>query len=192
MTAERYYVRRPTGKVFGPFDKNAIQLMLKSNKLDANAEVSQDKNTWQSLSDVPDFAQHIRSAGAPGGTIMGMAAVTMEDLPGKVGANPGGFADLPRPASGADLPRPAASGAGFGDLPRPAGAPDLPRPASGAGLPRPPLRRQNGYNAGGKANRPRGKRTHAFQSAASVERTRLQPFPGRPGRHFRLGPWVSP
>ena len=30
---ERYYVKRPTGKVFGPFDQNAIRLMLKGNKL---------------------------------------------------------------------------------------------------------------------------------------------------------------
>ena len=45
MTAERYYVKRPTGKVFGPFDKNAIQLMLKSNKLGFDAQVSQDKES---------------------------------------------------------------------------------------------------------------------------------------------------
>ncbi len=137
MTAERYYVRRPTGKVFGPFDKNAIQLMLKSNKLDANAEVSRDKQTWQALADVPDFAQFARPAGTPGGTVMGMAAVTMDDLPRPVGG-----ADLPRPVSGTDLPRPT-SGAelprpiGGSDLPRPTSPPDLPRPTSGPGLPKP-------------------------------------------------------
>ncbi len=144
MSVERYYVKRPTGKIFGPFDKNAIQLMLKSNKLDANAEVSHDKISWMPLSDVPDFAQHIRAEGRPGGTIMGMTAVTMDDLPHPVSPSyvdlpqPSMGADLPRPVGGADLPRPVNNPGYIEDLPgRPSGHADLPRPATGASLPAP-------------------------------------------------------
>lgn len=141
MTAERYYVKRPTGKVFGPFDKNAIQLMLKSNKLGFDAQVSQDKESWQPLSAIPEFAQITGAAGGGGADLPRLAGPS--DLPRAVGG--GGGADLPRPVgAGADLPRPVGGGAdlprpvGAGaDLPRPAGPPDLPRPAGGSDLPRP-------------------------------------------------------
>ena len=145
MTAERYYVKRPTGKVFGPFDKNAIQLMLKSNKLGFDAQVSRDKEVWRALSEIPDFAH--MGADLPrssGGSDLPRPAGGGSDLP----RSSSGQAGLPRSAAGAPaLPRSAGGGSdlprsspGAADLPRPAGGSDLPRPAgaagSGADLPR--------------------------------------------------------
>lgn len=129
MTAERYYVRRPTGKVFGPFDKNAIQLMLKSDKLGFDAQVSKDKQNWQRIADIPEFAAAAPASSGPGGTMM---------------SGWGQGSDLPRPAGPSDLPRPA--GGGHMDLPRPSGGSDLPRPAGGMDLPR---------SAGGGSDLPR-------------------------------------
>ena len=42
---DRFSVKRSTGKVFGPFDRNAVQLMLKTGKLSGDAEISTDE--WQ-------------------------------------------------------------------------------------------------------------------------------------------------
>ena len=158
MTAERYYVRRPTGKVFGPFDKNAIQIMLKSNKLDAAAEVSRDKQAWFALSEVPDFAHFTRPASAPSGTMMGMAAIRPEDLP-RLSDPPelpravNRSAELPRPVQRAELPRPVGQRPELprstrgAELPRPVGgSAELPRSTQGAELPRP---------VGGSAELPR-------------------------------------
>ena len=112
---ERYYVKRPTGKVFGPFDENAIRLMLKGNKLGTEAQVSTDKESWKPISQVDAFAD------ALGNTTR--AGVSHEDLPGLRGSNlPRSAApDLPQ-SKGSNLPRPAGS-----NLPRPKGSvPDLP------------------------------------------------------------------
>jgi tetratricopeptide (TPR) repeat protein len=140
VTADRYYVKRPTGKVFGPFDRNAIQMMLKSNKLGLDAEVSTDKEQWQSLAEIPEFVQ------AAGGDLPRSSGGGVSDLPRSSGA---GFSDLPRPSGVSDLPRssgggvsdlPRSSGAGLSDLPRPSGGgfSDLPRPSGGlSDLPRP-------------------------------------------------------
>ena len=138
MTADRYYVKRPTGKVFGPFDKNAIQLMLNSNKLDADAQVSTDKERWIALTELPEFG------GAPAGGFMDLparpgAAAGLADLPARPGARAAD--DLPARVGGrlvamddhADLPaRPGAS-PGLSDLPSPTrgGMQDLPSPARG-------------------------------------------------------------
>ncbi len=139
MSAERYYVKRPTGKVFGPFDKNAILIMLKSNKLDADAEVSADKVAWLSLAQVPEFAPFARpSAPSSAGTMLGTGWAADASLPRR--ADGGG--ELPRPA-GLDLPRsasghpedlPRSSAGGLSHLPRAAERPrgddplnDLPR-----------------------------------------------------------------
>lgn len=140
MTAERYYVKRPTGKVFGPFDKNAIQLMLKSNKLDADAEISADKEQWIALTQIPEFAQAIRDAGLDLPSPAGARGPT--DLPSlPSAARQGGAFDLPSPVSASrgpsDLPSLPKSSGGFSDLPRPLGASqgfsDLPSPAGARG-----------------------------------------------------------
>lgn len=138
MQNERFYVKRPTGKVFGPFDRNAIQMMLKTNKLDPDAEVSLDKNTWESIQSVfPD------AAGKPNAraTMMGgwLPDEDGADLPAPKADLPAprtGPPDLPAPRSAPDLPAPKKSGPP--DLPAPrTGAPDLPRPKPPIDLPLP-------------------------------------------------------
>lgn len=116
MTAERYYVKRPTGKVFGPFDKNAISLMLKSNKLDLDSEISSDQEQWIALTQVPEFAQ---------------AAGKLTDLPSRPG--PSDLPSLPRPggAGPSDLPSLPKPGGFSNDLPKLSSPPNLPRSAQG-------------------------------------------------------------
>ncbi|RAL24956.1 hypothetical protein DL240_01735 [Lujinxingia litoralis] len=119
---ERYYVKRPSGKVFGPFDQNAIRLMLRGNKLGADAQVSTDKETWTPISNVAAFAED-----AGGNTTR--AGFAGQDLPVSASAPA-----LPAPRSAPDLPRPK-----LGDLPKPKLA-DLPRAkADVPALPRPKL-----------------------------------------------------
>ncbi len=128
MTAQRYYVKRPNGKVFGPFDPNAIRMMIKGNKLGTDAQLSVDKSSWSPIGHIPEFSDLGGASDLP--TPAGL------DLPRP---SPPGIPDLPRPASpgGMDLPR----SAGVSDLPRPAapGGMDLPRAAGPGGmdLPRP-------------------------------------------------------
>ncbi|TXD35317.1 tetratricopeptide repeat protein [Lujinxingia vulgaris] len=127
---ERYYVKRPTGKVFGPFDQNAIRLMLKGNKLGTDAQVSTDKESWTPISEVAAFADDA------GNTTR--AGLGVQDLPTSAGGpalpTPRNAPDLPRPKL-SDLPRPK-----LGDLPKPkSDAADLPAPRSAPDLPRPKL-----------------------------------------------------
>ncbi|QDG52451.1 tetratricopeptide repeat protein [Persicimonas caeni] len=153
---DRFFVKRPTGKVFGPFDKNAIRMMLEAGKLSGDAEVSADKESWQGLDEIPEFAEYASGGDDPGmnpgGTMLGGWASSVVDddepelpqarppqLPKAKGDGPG----LPAP-KGADLPKakdngpglPAPKGAG---LPKPKGdGPGLPKPKGGRpGLPKP-------------------------------------------------------
>lgn len=146
MSNDRFYVRRPTGKVFGPFDRNAIQMMLKSGKLGGDADVSTDKVSWEPVTAIPDFAEYATggaSGNNPKATMMGMGvdraapdlpmAKTQADLPAPRGAG----AELPAPrGAGAELPAPRGGGA---ELPAPrSGPPALPVPkGAGPGLPVP-------------------------------------------------------
>ncbi|MGM0557994.1 MAG: tetratricopeptide repeat protein [Myxococcota bacterium] len=126
---QRYFVKRPTGKVFGPFDKNAVQMMLKANKLDADAQLSTDKEDWKTLAEIPDFAKYAEvdvPADNPKGTVMGGW-----NSGGPMG---GGDSDLPKSADqGDNLPKSA--GDGGSNLPRPQGGgpPNLPKPKSSGG-----------------------------------------------------------
>ncbi len=152
---ERYYVKRPTGKVFGPFDGSAVEMMLKTGKLSSDAEVSTDKVTWAPLSSIPLFSKYAKSGPIPdlGGvdpksTMMGgwqkqnesgvpaIPGVQPTDLPAsaEAGLPVSAQAGLPASASaglpvsaGSDLPASAQPG-----LPVSAGS-NL--PASAPGLP---------------------------------------------------------
>ena len=146
IKGDRFYVKRATGKVFGPFDRNAVQLMLKTGKLGSDAEVSTDKQSWQSILEIPAFSQFVSDKPLPDfgdvenpkATMMGgwqQQAAPVGDLPAAKSA------DLPAARSAGDLPaakRPAAP-----DLPspkRPGGPPELPAlkaSTSSAGLPVP-------------------------------------------------------
>ena len=55
--AVRFYVRRRSGKVFGPFDQGVIAKMLGDGQLLGNEDVSNDQETWTPLGSVPGFAQ---------------------------------------------------------------------------------------------------------------------------------------
>jgi predicted Zn finger-like uncharacterized protein len=140
---EQYYVKRPTGKVFGPFDSSAIQMMLKTSKLAGDAEVSIDKLSWSPISSIPDFSEFVDASALPSfdnmdpkATMMGgwtqreanaaaAAAGKIPDLPGSTAG-----VDLPAPKSGIpDLPTPKSAASGkhaAAELPALRGAPELP------------------------------------------------------------------
>ena len=56
----RYYLRRRTGKVFGPFLVQAIASMLEQGKLEGDELVASDGETWVSMSSVPELRQYTR------------------------------------------------------------------------------------------------------------------------------------
>lgn len=142
VSKQRYYVKRATGKVFGPFEPNAISMMLKSNKLGGDAEISTDKESWESIASVPEFAANL-SGSTPKGTMMGGwdgssgASGGPPQLPTPKGGPPqlptpkGGPPSLPAPKGGAELP----ARAGGAELPAPSGGAELPAPSGGAELP---------------------------------------------------------
>src|SRR5690606_857455 len=55
-TATKYYVKRASGKVLGPFPTRVIQQMIRSKQVAPEAEVSADKVTFTPVSEHPDFA----------------------------------------------------------------------------------------------------------------------------------------
>lgn len=154
--SERYFVKRPTGKVFGPFDAAAVEMMLKADKLGPEAQVSVDKSKWSPIASIPDFARHIDFSDSdlpsfegmdPKATMMGgwtqrkasdagtpsLPGVKGDSLPQSKTAGPG----LPVSAR-PELPKPKS--AGSPSLPvskrKTSGPPDLPQSkTAGPGLP---------------------------------------------------------
>jgi len=112
--ADRFFVRRPGGNVIGPFDKDAIRLMVQADKISEDAELSPDKESWKPLSEHDDLI-----AGTGGTQDAGRPSV---NLPASA---TGEDADLPTPA---DDPsdEPATDQTPTGD------DPDLPAPADSA------------------------------------------------------------
>ncbi len=161
IKAEKLYVKRGTGKVFGPFDHNAIKMMLTSGKLGSDAAVSADKSSWEQLVDIPTFSQHIKEKPLPNmdvenprATQIGWTRDPGADLPAAKGGDDD--ADLPtskakppslpaakKPGAPPELPavKSSTSSAGLpvrkaSDLPLPKGSSGLPTP-KGGGLPTP-------------------------------------------------------
>lgn len=125
ISNERYYVKRPTGKVFGPFDSAAIQMMLKSKKLGVDAEASVDKSSWKPISSIPDFAQFISAEDRelPSFGDVDPKATMMGGWTQRKGVE-NGAPNLPTPGRGGQTEGPGVSG-------KPSGAPSLPVPKSG-------------------------------------------------------------
>ena len=46
---DEFFVKRYTGRVFGPFPVSSISKMLREGKLEGNEEISEDKESWRSL-----------------------------------------------------------------------------------------------------------------------------------------------
>ena len=86
----RFYVKRASGKVFGPFDKNAIRMMLKAEKIGPEAAVSTEKEDWTSVASVPAFADLIETSDSKGGTELGgfaAGSAKADETPGAVDFN---------------------------------------------------------------------------------------------------------
>jgi predicted Zn finger-like uncharacterized protein len=92
----RYYVRRSSGNVFGPFLEKAIISMLEQQKLEGSEEVSTDGNNWVLMSQVPALT----SASGSGARVSTGAPLVTPPPPG-----PSDLPDLPAPKAGA-RPRP--------------------------------------------------------------------------------------
>ncbi len=120
--AEKFFIQRQSGKVFGPFEKRLILQMLKAGKLTGEEGVSRDKSFWVPMATVPDFRDAVEGGGgdARGMTQMGTPASALHELPG-----------LGRPSS-AELPTPMGGGmwgssSGVAELPGlRGGEPELP------------------------------------------------------------------
>ena len=65
-SALRYYLRRKTGKVFGPFDQGIVVKMLQDGQLAGTEDLSADQVEWFPIGRVPAFREAIASlANAP-------------------------------------------------------------------------------------------------------------------------------
>src|SRR5690606_15093553 len=66
--AARYQIRRKSGKVFGPFDQDAVVKMLGEGQLLGNEDVSTDGENWTPIGAVGVFAEAIQKLmEGPGG-----------------------------------------------------------------------------------------------------------------------------
>ncbi len=108
----KYYLRRRTGKVFGPFLEKAIASMLEQGKLEGDEDLSLDGQSWQPLGFVPALAPYARAKSAPAPRAAAPGADAGVDLPAPKGAIVPEVVDLP------GLP----GQAGITDLPAPRGA----------------------------------------------------------------------
>ncbi len=53
---KRLYIKRPSGKVFGPFERASIKTMLAANKLSREALFSSNKVDWLAVENFPEFS----------------------------------------------------------------------------------------------------------------------------------------
>ena len=88
--AERYYVQRKSGKVFGPFEKTLIRQMIDGGKLSGSEGISKDKSVWIPILSVSDFASLFRDRSSD---------ANPETQPLDFLHAPGSAADLARPPS---------------------------------------------------------------------------------------------
>ncbi|MCA9667891.1 MAG: tetratricopeptide repeat protein [Myxococcales bacterium] len=121
---QRYYVKRSSGKVFGPFLEKAILSMLEQNKLSGAEQVSLDSQSWMSLADVPTLAPYAKKrqgGGAAATPAPAAGGPELVDLPGLPSARPRDVVDLPglpgaRPAAAPPPPGLGAGGRGGGGI----------------------------------------------------------------------------
>ncbi|HZH03183.1 MAG TPA: tetratricopeptide repeat protein, partial [Myxococcaceae bacterium] len=59
--ATGYQVRRRSGKIFGPFEEEVVQQMLRDGQLLGNEDVAQDGESWTPIGTVPAFAQTVQA-----------------------------------------------------------------------------------------------------------------------------------
>lgn len=139
---KRLYIKRPSGKVFGPFERNSIKTMLTANKLSREATFSPDKVTWKSLDMFPEFAEfYVPTSQDPKITHMGgwpSSAPVLETKPEapsnlaipktnlKPSRPPGLPPRLPTPKLPSGLPAKLQD-----NLPQKAGFPNLPKRMNG-------------------------------------------------------------
>jgi predicted Zn finger-like uncharacterized protein len=144
-TAERFYIQRPSGKVFGPFEKRLIIQMLKARKLTGDEGVSRDKAFWVPLTAIPEFGELLGVSGGGQTMTAGRAAPapvpTSATSPPPVRSAPAPTsANAPPPVRGGSAPLPIPKGLGA-ELPPPldlSSSGELPVPVgTGAELPAP-------------------------------------------------------
>ncbi|MCD6499371.1 MAG: zinc-ribbon domain-containing protein, partial [Deltaproteobacteria bacterium] len=162
------FVKRFTGRVFGPFPHETIKTMLEEGKLDGTEEVSVDQSVWKAILSLSVLKP--AQAGSAGANRKGMDLPSPKrkpdkglDLPSPKGKPDKGL-DLPipkgKPDKGLDLPSPKRKPDKGLDLPIPKGKPDkgldLPipkgRPDKGLDLPSPKGKSDKGLDLPG----PRG------------------------------------
>ncbi|MFH2007257.1 MAG: tetratricopeptide repeat protein [bacterium] len=96
---QKFFIRRHTGSVFGPFAQSAIMKMAADAKLDGSEDISPDKASWTKIADNPAFA-----------AVFADTSAGSSNLPAPVGAK-SPLPNVPRAAKPVpldDLPTPAA------------------------------------------------------------------------------------
>ena len=151
----KYFIRRHTGSIFGPFAQSAILTMATDGKLDGSEDLSPDKVDWTRIAD-HDALGHVFGEGAAADlpapsaaqpTGLGVpkpppspdAAPHQEDLPAPVSSTKMGMPSLPTPSPSQmpDLPAPKAATSGPMARPSPSGPTITPPPPDMPDLPAP-------------------------------------------------------
>ncbi|MBU1537090.1 hypothetical protein KKF84_17330, partial [Myxococcota bacterium] len=112
------FVRRDTGKEFGPFPTEKIKTLVKQGKMKGSEHVSQDRVVWHLIKDVKEFADilniAVSNSGAPQDThessdLPGLKVSGRSELPGHKAS---GGSELPglKVSGGSELPGLKASG----------------------------------------------------------------------------------
>ena len=82
-SGQTYSIRRSTGKVLGPFDRELIVQMIRGSKLAGDEGVSVDRENWAPILSVPDFAAAFESSDSSksASTQLGLKTVGEETAP---------------------------------------------------------------------------------------------------------------
>ena len=74
---QTFSIRRSTGKVLGPFEKDLIVQMIRGSKLTGDEGVSPDRQTWTPILSVPEFAAAFAASDSAesGSTQLGLKTV---------------------------------------------------------------------------------------------------------------------
>ena len=140
-----YQIRKPTGRVFGPYNESAILQMLRSQELAGNEDASTDGQRWIPLAQIPSFGEEIQAMMAASlgalGSLDDLPGIPNADLPGIPNADLPGLSNSGLPGlPNAGLPGlpnsglPGLPNAGLPGLPN-SGLPGLPKDSGGGGMP---------------------------------------------------------
>ncbi len=78
---QTFSIRRTTGKILGPFEKELIIQMIRGSQLSGNEGVSPDRQTWVPILSVAEFASAFSGSDASAGGRTQLGLQSVEDTP---------------------------------------------------------------------------------------------------------------